>query len=120
MAFDLASLSTTELALIVIVFILFVVALKKALSILKNALYVAVASVIFPILARFLGFPIATDANSIIFFLTLGLGLYAVYVIAHSVYTILGYAEKKAKSTTVVKYVQKKRDKKDSEKEEED
>ncbi len=118
MAFDLASLSTTELALIVIVFILFVVALKKALSILKNALYVAVASVIFPILARFLGFPIATDANSIIFFLTLGLGLYAVYVIAHSVYTILGYAEKKAKSTTVVKYVQKKKGKKEEESEE--
>src|SRR3989338_6896614 len=109
MVFDLSNLSTTEFALIIIIFVLFVIGFKKALNIIKNAIIVAVASVLFPIVAKFLGFPIATDAESIIFFLTLGLGLYAVYIVAQSVYTILVVAEKGMKKSPVVKYVQKKK-----------
>ncbi len=123
MAFDISNLGVTEFALIIIIFILFVLGLRKALSIIKNAIFIAVASVLFPIAAKLFGFPVATDAESIIFFLTLGLGLYAVYVIARSVYTVLGVAEKAVKKSPPAKYVQKKKDagtKKQQEEEKED
>ena len=115
MAFDISNLGITEFALIIVIFVLFVLGLRKALGIIKNAIFIAVASILFPIAARFLGLPVATDAESIIFFLTLGLGLYAVYVIARSVYTILGVAEKAVKKGPA-RYVQKK-DKKQEERE---
>jgi hypothetical protein len=120
MAFDLSNLSITEFALIIVIFVLFVLGLRKTMKIVKNAIFVAVASVLFPIIARFLGFPIAADADSIIFFLTLGLGLYAIYVIAWSVYTVLGIAERSMKKTPVAKYVQKKTAKKEQEEDEEE
>ncbi len=119
MAFDLSSLSTTEFALIIVIFVLFVLALRKAVHIIKNAIFIAVASVLFPIVSRFLGFPISADADSVIFFLTLGLGLYAVYVLAKSVYTVLGYAERGMRKTPVAKYVRKKGAKKQEEEDEE-
>ena len=120
MAFDLSNLSITEFALIIVIFVLFVLGLKKTMKIAKNAIFVAVASVLFPVIARFLGFPIAADADSIIFFLTLGLGLYAIYVIAWSVYTVLGAAERGMKKTPVAKYVQQKRTKKQDQEEDEE
>ena len=117
MAFDIHNLSITEFALIVIIFVLFIIALKKALGIIKNALVIGAASALFPIIARWLGFPLAVDANSIIFFLTIGLGIYAVYLIAKSVYTVLGLAEGKVKKQNVVKYIEKKDKKKEDDEE---
>ncbi len=123
MAFDISNLGVTEFALIIIIFVLFVLGLKKTLNVVKNAIFIAVASILFPIVARFLGFPVAADAESIIFFLTLGLGLYAVYLIARSVYTVLGVAEKALKKSPAAK-VQKKKDagakKKEEEKEDDE
>jgi len=98
MAFDPFNLVTTEFILIIVIFVLFIFALKKALGIIKSAIFVAIASALFPIAAQFLGLPISADISSIIFFVTLGLLLYVVYLIAKSVYKILRLAGKGVKA----------------------
>ncbi len=95
MAFDL--FGGTESVLIIIIFILFILAFKKALQIIKNSIFIAVASALFPIVTNWFGLPVAADIASVIFFITLGLGLYVFYIITKSVYTILGAAEKGVK-----------------------
>jgi len=72
-----------------------VLAIKKLKKIVFNALWISLAAVLFPIaMNRLFGLAIATDANSIIFYLTLGLGAYFVYLLARAVYTMLGIAER--------------------------
>ena len=98
MAFDPSNLVTTEFILIIVIFVLFIFALKKALSIIKSAIFIAIASALFPVVAQFLGLPVSADIDSIIFFVTLGLVLYVVYLIAKSVYKVLGFAGKGVKA----------------------
>lgn len=77
------------------VFILFVLTIKKMKKIVFNALWISLAAVLFPIaMNRLLGFSIPVDANSIIFYLTIGLGAYFLYLFARAVHTTLGIAEK--------------------------
>lgn len=80
-----------------LVFILFVLSIKKLKKIVFNALWISLAAVLFPIaMNRMFGLAVAVDAGSIIFYLTIGLGAYFVYLLARSVYTVLGIAEKAA------------------------
>ncbi len=101
--------------LIVILFILFVLSLKKALAILKNALLIVGAAVAFPFAMNSMGFPVSADMESVLFFVTAGLGLYALYLLAKSVYALLGAAEKSANaaSSPVKKFMGKKKTEKD-------
>lgn len=106
---------TTNPLFLGVVFILFVLSIKKLKKIVFNALWIGAAAVLFPIaMNRLFGLPLATDANSIIFYLTFGLGAYFIYLFARSVYTVLGAAEKIfSPITRRVKNVSvKKRDKK--------
>lgn len=98
-----SSLGTLHWFLILIIFILFVLSMKKVFRIAMNALWIVVAAVLFPLFAnRVLGLPVPADTGSIILLAMAGLGLYFVYLIAKSVHSILGLAEKVGK-----KYVPK-------------
>lgn len=78
-----------------LVFILFVLSLKKLKKIVFNALWISLAAVLFPIaMNKLFGFAVPTDANSIIFYLTIGLGAYFVYLLARAVYATLSITEK--------------------------
>ncbi len=105
MAFDfLSQLSTTTGFLLVIIFILFIFSFKKVLGILKNALIIIAASVIFPLVAgKYLGLPLTPDADTVISFAFLGLFTYFIYLLANSIYKGLKLFEKSAKKLPVPK-----------------
>lgn len=99
MAFEfLSQLDTTSSFLIIIAFILFMLSVKKALGMIKNAIIIAIASALFPIIgSRFLGLPIATDGETIISFITLGLLVYFAYILASAVHRGISFLERGAK-----------------------
>lgn len=87
--------------LLVIVFVLFVLSIKQIAKIAKNAMWIGVGAVLFPIaLNKIFNVPINTDAETIIFFLTIGLGGYALYILGKSIYSFLGIMEKSFKFAT--------------------
>ncbi len=96
MAFEfLAGLDNTHMFLIIIIFVLFVMSMKKAFSIVVNTVWVAGISLVFPIVMnRFFGFDIPVDVDSLLSFMTLGVGLYFVWVVASTTYKILNLAGK--------------------------
>lgn len=120
MAFDfLGSIDTTTLFLLLIIFILFVLSMKRVFSIIKNAIFIAVASILFPVVMNsFFGFNIPTDTDSIVSFILLGLGLYFIYMLGKSVYKVLKLGESVAKK--VVPKVERDKKKKDDKDDKED
>ena len=99
MAFDfLSSLNTTTLFLLVIIYILFVLSMKKVFSMVLNAVWISVAAILFPILMnKFLGFDIPIDRDSLISFILLGLAIYFIYLVGKSIYRVLRVTEGAAK-----------------------
>lgn len=121
MAFEfLSNLDTTTMFLLLIIFILFVVSMKKAFSIILNAVWIVIAAILFPVVMnRFLGFDIPIDRDSMFSFILLGLSVYFVYLIGKSIYKVLGMAEKAAKKVPVPhgeKKVKEKEEKKEPDK----
>lgn len=116
MAFEfLSNLDTTTMFLLLIIFILFVVSMKKAFSIILNAVWIVIAAILFPVVMnRFFGFDIPIDRDSMFSFILLGLGIYFVYLVGKSIYKILGMAEKAAKKVPVP-HIEKKAKEKDEE-----
>jgi hypothetical protein len=91
----LAGLDNTHMFLMIIIFVLFVMSMKKAFSIVVNTVWVAGISLLFPIIMnRFFGLDIPTDIDSLLSFTTLGVGLYFVWVVASTIYKILNIAGK--------------------------
>ncbi|MFA4820258.1 MAG: hypothetical protein WC613_04865 [Candidatus Aenigmatarchaeota archaeon] len=103
MAFEfLSNLDTTTAFLLLIIFILFVVSMKKVFSILLNAVWIVIAAIVFPVVMnRFFGFDIPIDRDSMFSFILLGLSVYFVYLVGKSIYRVLGIAEKAAKKVPV-------------------
>lgn len=97
---DIGSISITHIFL-GIIFILFVLSIKKLKKIVFNALLIAVAAVLFPIVMNAVfGLPLSIDGTSIIFYMTVGLGAYFLYLFSKAVYVTLGVAEKAASPIT--------------------
>jgi Cu/Ag efflux pump CusA len=94
------SASIQELVVFAIILALFLIALRKAIRVLFSLLWISALSALFPFAMQFLGFNVSTDLNSIIFFVTLGVGLYVIYIIGKVVYAFLGLAEKAGKAAT--------------------
>ena len=91
----LANLDATNLFLLLIIFVLFVLSMKKAFSIVINTVWAAGVSLLFPVVMnRLLGFDIPMDPDTLLTFMIVGVGIYFVYVLATSVYKILGIAQK--------------------------
>jgi hypothetical protein len=105
MAFDfLSQMGTTTGFLLVIIFILFIFSFKKVLGIVKNALIIIAASVIFPIVAgKLLDFPVQADAQTMLSFAFIGLLAYFIFLFAQSVHKGLSLFEKSAKKVPVPK-----------------
>lgn len=83
--------------LLLAVFIVFIIVVRKVVDTVMNMVWIAIASAAFPFVMRFVGFSFSTDFNSIVFFVSLGLGLYFVYILGRIVYALLGLAEKSVK-----------------------
>ncbi len=99
MAFEfLSQLDTTTAFLLIIIFILFMLSFKKVLGIIKNALIIVVASVLFPVLSnKFLGLPVPIDGETIVSFAIIGLAMYFLYILGSVVYKALSLFERGAK-----------------------
>ncbi|HIG96963.1 MAG TPA: hypothetical protein HA230_01300 [Candidatus Aenigmarchaeota archaeon] len=115
MAFEfLSNLNTTTAFLLLIIFILFVVSMKKAFSIILNAVWIVIAAILFPVVMnRFFGFDIPIDRDSMISFILLGLTVYFVYLVGKSIYKVLGMAEKAAKKVPLPRGEKKVKDEKE-------
>lgn len=103
MALDLTTITaiTGNPVFLGIVFIVFILALKRVTKILVNCAWITVAAVIFPIIAnKALGMAVPIDADSIIFFITAGIGSYFLYLFASAVYKALSVAEREAEPVT--------------------
>ena len=97
---DIGSISINHIFL-GIIFILFVLSVKKLKKIVFNSLLIAFAAVLFPILMNAVfGLPLSIDGTSIIFYMTVGLGAYFLYLFSKAVYVTLGIAEKVASPIT--------------------
>ncbi len=97
---DIGSISITHIFL-GIIFILFVLSIKKLKKIVFNSLLIAVAAVLFPIIMNAVfGFPLSIDGASIIFYMTVGLGAYFLYLFSKAVYVALSVTEKAASPIT--------------------
>ena len=90
-------LGPLTLLLVGIVFILFFLAFRQAMEVLKNAIMISIAAIIFPFLMNLAGFPVASDVNSILFYITFGLSVYFVYMFGKSFHTMLSYSERAGK-----------------------
>jgi len=109
MAFEfLSSMDTTTIFLLLIIFILAVLSMKKIFSLVMNAVFIGVASILIPVIMnRFFGFDIPIDRDSMISFVLLGLGIYFVYLVGRSLYKVLGMAERTAKKVPLPKMERK-------------
>jgi hypothetical protein len=113
----MTNLGSVGLLLLLVVFILFILAIKRVMSIVKNALIIGVASMIFPVVLNvFLGFDIPIDSETIMSFLFIGLGIYFLYLVAKSIYSMFKIAEKVGKAATAPLRSIKKHEKKKFEK----
>ncbi|MBI2578772.1 MAG: hypothetical protein HYW26_03615 [Candidatus Aenigmarchaeota archaeon] len=100
MAFDIPS-ATGNPIFLGVVFILFVLAIKRVTNILMNCVWITVAAVLLPLIAnKIFGFPVPADADSLLFYIALGVGGYFVFILASSVYRILDIAERESKPVT--------------------
>jgi predicted membrane protein len=104
----LQGMSTTNALLIIVIFVIFIIAVKKIIGVIKNIVIIAVAAMIFPIIAqRFLGIAVPTDTNSLLGFVALGIGLYLIYIVVRVVYKLLKLGTKVAPKGGIKKEDQK-------------
>jgi len=88
---------TPELLFLLVVFVVFVVLMKRVVKTIINIVWITIMAAIFPFIASFLGFNVVTDLNTILFFITAGIGLYLFYLLSKIVYSALSVAEKAGK-----------------------
>ncbi len=107
------NVSFPEIIFMIVVLAAFIVISRKIMNTIFSMIWISAASAAFPFVMSFAGFDFPTDFNSIVFFVMLGLGLYAVYIIGKLVYALLGVAEKAGKAVAYpISSVKKGRDKK--------
>ena len=99
-------LGEAGILLLLIIFLVVVLSLNKIfrtakgivptiMHFLRMLLAVSVASALFPVFAgRILGLPVSVSAESMLFFVTIGITLYFFYLFAIGVYRFLGSFEK--------------------------
>ena len=91
-----SELGTTTLLLLFIIFIFFV---RRIIRVAINGVWIAFVSALFPLFLRFgLGMDVALTYGTFVFYITLGLGLFCVYLLAKIIYRTRGALEKGASS----------------------
>lgn len=77
----LSNPSTTDILMFLVLFLLFVMSIKKMMNLLTNIILVSVAAVLIPVLAsRLIGLPIPTDSGSLITYAGMGILAYFIYM----------------------------------------
>ena len=94
------NIGTLNLVLILLVFVVFLVVMRKVVKTVINMVWISFASAVFPLVLNFLGFSVPLQLDTVIFFVILGLGLYFVFILGKIIYTMLGFVEKSAKVVT--------------------
>lgn len=96
---SLIQIDTAYLLLILIIFAVFVLLMKKVIKTVINMLWIALASAAFPfVLNMLIGMSLPINLNTIILFVTIGIGMYFIYLLGKIIYTMLSVAEKGAKA----------------------
>ncbi|MBI4895013.1 MAG: hypothetical protein HY831_00835 [Candidatus Aenigmarchaeota archaeon] len=96
----LGAFGTTNIALIGVVFVMFIFLMRKAMGIMISLAMVGIASASFPFVAGYLGFSIPTTPQTIVFFVVMGVAAYAAFMIGKYVLKLLGFFTKPAQPQT--------------------
>lgn len=92
---EIASFLNSNFVFLAIIFIFFVLSLKKSTKIVMNAALVSTGFVVVPLLLnKAFSIPVPTDGVSVLHFMLIGLLVYFVWLIGKSIYTVLGNTEK--------------------------
>lgn len=76
---------------LLVVFVLFIIVTRKVVRTIMSAVWIVILSAIFPIAANyFLGFSFPLTLETFVSFVTLGVGLFALYILVKLVYKFLG------------------------------
>lgn len=93
----------TEVGIVtlLLIFVLFIILVRKMVKIAFSAIWISLISALFPLFLRFgLGMDIPLTFSTFVFYITLGLGLFCVYLLASLIYKALGLFERGAKAAT--------------------
>lgn len=92
------NMATPELVAVIIIFVVFLVLMKKVIKVLFNILWIVLASAAFPVVLNvFFAFQLPLNLETVLFFIMIGIGLYFVYMVGKIIYSLLSLAEKSAK-----------------------
>lgn len=68
-----------EFVAVIIMFIFFIIIVEEFFKFIKGLIIVGAISASFPFFLRFVGVPIEINQQTVLFFITLGIGMYLLY-----------------------------------------
>lgn len=96
----LGAFGTTNIALVGIVFVMFIFLMRKAMSILISMAMIGIASASFPFVVGYLGFSIPTTPQTIVFFVVIGIAAYLAFLVGKYMLKLFGVFAKPAQPAT--------------------
>ena len=89
---------------LLLLFIVFILLARKVIKIAMGIVWVAFISALFPLFLKYgFGMDITLNFSTFIYYITLGVGLYCMYLLAKIIYKLLGIFESKTKDATPFK-----------------
>ncbi len=86
---------------LLLLFILFIVLVRKVLKVAISAIWVGFISALFPLFLKYgLGMDIPLTFSTFVYYITWGIGLFCIYLVAKLIYKVLGMFERGAKAAT--------------------
>lgn len=86
----LVSLGPVNFIVITAALVVFIYWFKSLISLLKGCFFVGIASAIFPVAAvKFFGFSMTLNVDTLVGFVSLGLGLYFIFMFGKTVHRVL-------------------------------
>ncbi|GEM_PF-4714275 len=92
----LGAFGTTNIALIGIVFVMFIFLMRKAMSVMISLAMVGIASASFPFVLGYLGFSIPTTPQTMVFFVVMGVAAYLAFMVGKYILKLFGFFTKTA------------------------
>lgn len=90
----LSTFGAQSALVILILFIIFVFVVKRLIKVIISAVWIGIVSALFPVFLRYvLGMhtPLtALSLDTFLFWITLGLGIYSVFLLGKIIYSVLG------------------------------
>jgi hypothetical protein len=86
---------------LLLIFIIFIVLVRKLIKIAMSAVWIGFVSALFPLFLKFgLGMDIPLNFGTFVYYITFGLGLFCIYILASLIYKMLGAFERGAKAAS--------------------